>query len=307
MARRPFPILAVVGLCCLVALTLDLTLPAGSWAPRAVLAAPDVQVATSSPRKSAAAAPRLVEPVGPGAPEPERFTNLFRFLAGGLLAGCLWSVLFGYPFYSYWPNEPFPLGLLDLTVAATFLYLGYLAISQRLEARDLVGRPLPRFSKPGNRPVSLAVEEAAKPGLAEITARDPSFSLEAFGEQARSLIFDLHDAWNHQDVGPLRERLAENLLGFLQMGLKILGLRNEISRLEDLSLSRLAVVKAEGEGGRESITVQVEGQVMDYVLQRQSYKLLSGSLTYAMELKEYWLFERAGTDGGWRLKDILDY
>lgn len=50
--------------------------------------------------------------------------NLVRLLAGGLLAGMLWSTLFGYPFYSYWPDRPFPLGLLDLSVLAAFCYWG---------------------------------------------------------------------------------------------------------------------------------------------------------------------------------------
>lgn len=153
----------------------------------------------------------------------------------------------------------------------------------------------------------LEVEKTAEEAVAQLAAQDPQFTVESFGTFVRSLIHEVHDAWNHQDLSGLRDKLSENLLGFLEMGLKILALRREISRLEDLSLKRLAVVQAEVAPQRQTLTVWVEGEVLDYVLQSQTYRLLSGSMTYPVELREAWLFERSGPASPWQLHDIQDF
>lgn len=244
----------------------------------------------------------------PSREDPSSFGHsLWRFLTGGLLAALLWSWLFGYPRYGAWLGEGYALGLLDVTVAATALYGGYLAAQRWWEARVSTGRPLPRFSRPARNPVPLEVEKLAQEGVERLTAQDPGFTLEAFGHAVQQLIYEVHDAWNHQDLSRLRGKLSESLLGFLQMGLKIMALRREISRLEDLHLKRLAVVQAEVAPERQTITVWVEGQVLDYILQSRTYKLLSGSMTYPTEFRESWCFERRDAASPWLLQDIQDF
>ncbi len=303
MARRPLFLLALVAFFCLAVLPPSPPAALRVGSPPAAWAAPGIGTA---PRPDAAAL-RLMPPPAPVEAASHPIRRLFRFLAGGLLAGCLWSLLFGYPASPHWLSEPVPLGLLDLAAAATLGYLGFLAVGRRLATKQTAAWPRPCFARGEHRAVPLAVEEAARPGMADIAARDPTFSLEALGDQIRALLYDLHEGWNQQDLGQVRSRVAENLLGFLEMGLKILALKNEISRLEDLCLHRLAVVQAEVEEHREWLTVQVEGEVMDYVLERPSLKLLAGSLAYPTELKECWLFERAGPGQEWLLCDIRDY
>jgi predicted lipid-binding transport protein (Tim44 family) len=53
--------------------------------------------------------------------------------------------------------------------------------------------------------------------------------------------------------------------------------------------------------------LKVEGQVVDYILQKNSYKLVSGSLTYPAEVRESWRFERQSDQRSWKLTDIQDY
>lgn len=262
------------------------------------------------PSASVAAAPPG-DPPRPPAPTrelpPSPWRGLWRFLTGGFLAGLLWSTIFGYPLYCHWLSEGFPLGLLDITVAATAVYGGYVAVQRWWEQRAAIGRPTPRFNRPAQNPVPLEVEKTAQAGVERLAAQDPQFTLESFGHLVRNLIYEVHDAWNHQDLSPLHGKLSDNLLGFLEMGLKILALRREISRLEDLSLKRLALVQAEAEPGRQTVTVWVEGQVLDYVLQSQTYKLLAGSMSYPAELRESWLFERPDPASPWLLQDIQDF
>jgi predicted lipid-binding transport protein (Tim44 family) len=238
---------------------------------------------------------------------PQPIHNLVRLLAGGVLAGLLWSALFGYPYYSYLPDSPWPLGLLDLSAILAFFYLAYLflkSVSQNGRNR----RPeRPSFLDLINSgPARLTVREEAEPGLNEIAAADPDFDLAAFGDFAYGVINDLHAAWNRQDLDSLKGAVGEDLLGYLHMGIKIMNLREEISRLEDLCLNRLVVFAAGSEKEGEFITLLIEGQVMDYILHKSSHKLLSGSLTYPIDLRESWRFERVGGQGPWKLADIQD-
>jgi len=299
---RPILLVAAVTLWCLLALVWGGAAPEslGSPSPAWAAAASPHGVAEKKPP-----APRESPPPRPFSSSP--WQGLWCFLAGGFLSSLLWSALFGYPLYSFRPPEGFPLGLLDLTAAATTVYLGFLAVQSWREKRATVGRPTPRFSRPERNRVPLQVEKTAQAEVERLVAQDPAFSLESFGEMVLTLIHELHDAWNHQDLSRLKGRVSENLLGFLEMGLKILALRREISRLEDLSLKRLALVQAEAGNGRQTLTVWVEGQVLDYVLQSQTYKLLAGSMTYPAELRESWLFERDGPTSSWLLHDIQDF
>ncbi len=299
---RPGLIVAAVVIWCLLA-------PAWSGARETpaggpAWARPDSLAPALSGPKAGAGQDRL--PSRPD-PPPAPGQRLWRFLTGGFLAALLWSRLFGYPLYGLGLSEGFPVGLLDVTVAATALYGGYVAVQRWWEQRAAIGRPTPRFSRPSKNSVPLEVEKSAQAGVERLTAQDPQFTLESFGTFVHHLIYEVHDAWNHQDLSRLNGKLSDNLQGFLEMGLKILALRREISRLEDLSLKRLAVVQAEVEPQRQTVTVWVEGQVLDYVLQSQTYKLLAGSMTYPTELRESWLFERPDSASPWRLQDIQDF
>lgn len=234
--------------------------------------------------------------------------NLMRLLAGGLLAGLLWSVLFGYPFYSYWPDRPWPLGLLDLAVLAAFSYLGIRVLRSILQKNQTrPSCPIPAFLRGEHESITFTVNPEAETGIRDLAAADPDFDLAAFGEFARGVMLELHAAWNRRDLEGLREKVSDGLLEYLQMGLKLMDLRGEMARLEDLRLRRLTVTAAGQEGDREYLVLRLEGQVLDYVLQKGTYKLVSGSLTYPVPLRELWRFERPRGQKAWRLVDILDH
>jgi predicted lipid-binding transport protein (Tim44 family) len=269
-----------------------------------VLAAEPRQPQEGAPVKSPSAAQTPPQNI----PGQNPWDNLIRLLAGGLLAGVLWSVLFGYPFYTYWPDRPWPLGLLDIAILAGFFYLSYLAAASARRARQQpAAAPGPAFLRGRDRgPTSLIVSQQAEAGVEEIIAADPEFDLAAFGEFALGVMENLHAAWNRRDLGSLNGAVGEDILDYLRMGLKILDLRDQVSHLEDVCIDRLAVTAAGRENGREFITLHVEGELLDYILQRKSGKLVSGSLTYPNALKEFWRFERREGQP-WRLVDIQDH
>jgi predicted lipid-binding transport protein (Tim44 family) len=156
---------------------------------------------------------------------------------------------------------------------------------------------------PITHPVLTIAPEAA-PGLEKITASDLQFNPAAFGDFAGRVIFDLHEAWSRQNLEHLEDRVTREFLDFLRLGLETLSLQGQISYLEELLLTRMVAVEAGVKGERAFITVWFQGQVVDYILDRPSRRLLSGSMTYPAELNEYWRFERRRDRGVWQLADI---
>lgn len=314
MVRRPYLIAAVVlaGFWWLGIFPVALSWEQGrSSAPSALLhhvTFSEALAAEAKPPPYPVSATPPIKDSAPAEKAPNPLGNLIRLLAGGLLAGVLWSALFGYPFYSYWPDRPLPMGLLDLSVLAAFCYLGFLVIKKTLGRNHSPPMPsCPSFLRCRSAgPVKLTVSSEAEFGLGEIVACDPAFDVSAFGEFARQVMTHLHNAWNQQDLESLNDEVGEKILEYLRMGLKIMDLREEVSRLEDLHLTLLEVTLAGREDDKDFIILKAEGQVMDYILQKSSYKLVSGSLTYPVQLKEFWRFERSNDPGSWKLADIQD-
>jgi hypothetical protein len=232
----------------------------------------------------------------------------FRWLTGGLLSSLLCHYAYGYPLGSIWRDSLWPPGLLDLLVLVTLYYLGY-RLYRRLKRgpeQAATAEP-PRFLRPRiESPPPLTIREEARPGLAAIQALDQNFDLHVFGEETHRLLLELYAAWNQERISGLNGRVKESLLEYLQMGLKIMSLREERSYLEDMILEGITVTDARVDDGKEFITVCFRGRLLDYVLERASGKLLLGSLAYPAIFQEYWDLERPRGQTTWVLQDIRD-
>ncbi|MBI4642620.1 MAG: TIM44-like domain-containing protein [Deltaproteobacteria bacterium] len=265
--------------------------------------APSLAAQWSPPRKSQYTSDTTPSrtPVYP----QRRFHGLLKFMAGGLLGGVLCSFLFGYPLSLYWSQGNWPVGFLDVVVITTAAYLGYRLLRPLRPKGGAV--PIPGFHMPEDlAPAVFTIKNEAGPGLARFSHTSSAFNLAVFVEYARQTVFDLHDAWNHEDLDKIKDRVTSQMLEFLGMGLKILSFRGEISRVEDLALSQIVVLMARQEEGRDIITMGFQGRVVDYLLERRSFKLISGSMTYPERLQECWIFEREWGRRSWLLTDILD-
>ncbi len=248
-------------------------------------------------------------PESPGrllCPPPSRAQSLMKFLAGGYLGTFLWHHLFCYPLPGYKGSDYWPPGLLDLVALFSLAYLGYRLLKP---SPPKTRAPAP----PGFMPallqdvVELTVSNEALPGLAQISASDPAFNLSAFAQYARQIITELYTAWNQEDLGSLQAVVTEEIFNFFDMGSKILQMRGEISRLEDITLKRLVVSAAGQLEDRDFILIWVQGRLVDYVLDRKTFKVLAGSLTYPKEWEEYWRFERPRGQRAWKVSDIREY
>lgn len=243
------------------------------------------------------------------APPPNNYRQglqgLMKFLVGGLLGGVLWSILNGYPVSLFWSLGNWHFGFLDLMALSTAVYVGYRLLFPG-PARGAAS-PLPGFRLVETMgPAVFTIKNEAAPALAKFSGTDSTFDLQNFVEYARQLIFDLHEAWNREDLDRVKDRITEQMLDSLRMGLKIVALREEISRVEDLALSQIVVEAATRGEGWDTIALGFQGRVVDYVLDRRSFKLISGSMSYPERLHECWIFERLQGQRSWLLADIHD-
>ncbi len=249
----------------------------------------------------------VAAPPSPKPDLPQRgYAGLLKFMSGGLLGGLLLNFVFGFPLSLYWSLGNWPVGFLDVVVGTSAAYLGYRLLRPAGHIAKFI--PIPGFRMPEDRssPV-FTIKNEAGPGLAKFSHSNPSFNLEGFVEYARQLIFDLHEAWNHEDLDRIKDRVTPRMLEFLGMGLKLLNFRREISRVEDLALSLIVVLNAKQEASRDVIIMGFQGRVVDYLLDRLSFKLISGNMTYPERLQECWIFEREWGGGSWLLADIQDF
>lgn len=229
--------------------------------------------------------------------------DFFKFLAEGYLAGLLWFYLFRFP-QPLWREWYWFVGFLDLVVIATVVYLGYDSVKFLFQrGRPAMSSPSPAESLAATTTV-LEVEEKAAPQLERIMDADPNFNLPVFFAYTRQVILDLHDGWNRGDLETIRNRLNRDLFNFLREGLEHAAARGEIHRLDKLTLERLAVSRAGQEQDREFIILNLRGQILDYVLSRDTFKLVSGSTHAPVPLDENWLFERQRGKRAWLLARI---
>jgi len=261
---------------------------------------------TFSPVQPAAHQVPAAPPIHPAEAAPKSSASL-SWISGGLLAPLLCHYLYGYPLSYVWQEGIWPPGLLDILAAVALVYLGYRQYRRltALEQPPEVQVP-PRFLPMAPETPPLTIREEAKPGVAAIQALDQDFDPAAFGEEVHRLLRDLYAAWNREDISSLAGRVKDSLLEYLQMGLKIMSLREERSYLENMILEGITVTDARVDDGHEFITVCFHGRLLDYVLDRSSGKLLFGSMAYPSAFQEYWDLERPRGQRPWVLRDIRD-
>lgn len=280
-------------------------------AAKPVLAAPGVQAAEPPQKggKTGVTGPSSLKSQAPASLSARFCQPLhYEFLAGGFLSSLMCHYVFGYPLRSLAQNGFWPPGLLDILALLVVCYAGYWLV------RRLRHKPVPEeapappaFLNLGdNGPPPLRINKEAEVGLAAIEATNPEFSLETFRDEALQLLKEVYDAWNRQELETLNGRLKDSLLEYLQMGLRILILREETSYLEDLTLRDIAVTAAGVNDGKEFITVCFQGSLMDYVVDKRSGKLLAGSMAYPTPFREFWDLSRPRGQGPWMVMDIRE-
>ena len=266
------------------------------------------------------------QPAAPSAPasQPWGGGGFLRGLAGGIAGGFLGSLLFsslgfGGGFGGLGGGLGGGIGLLEILLIAG-IALAVVAYLRRRSQAGLAGAHGGHFAMGsgghgggcGSSQVDradTAVEELPEAtnlqrGLGEVGAVVPSFDAGRFPEEAMDLFFRIQGAWASRDLNPVRDLLAPEVRQEFQRDLEILKAEGKINRLENIAVRRSEIQEAWVEAGRAFVTIHFLANLLDYTVEEQSGRLVTGSKETPSKFEEYWTFGRPAGGSSWQLTAI---
>ena len=306
MRLRPLTVIALLTLLTLAAVTTEAWARAGSGGSRGSRSySPPAQPSSPvSPRTPMSPAP--VAPAPMNSPRPSMFGGLMGGIGGFMLGGLLGGLLFG------GLGAGAGIGLLDILLVVGGVFLLFKLMQARRQPQ-----PEPAYAgaggwSGGDRPEPMPSTAVAEPsaadldldrGLAHIRQMDASFDAAALASDAAETFRTVQTAVAARDLAPLAGRIEPELLEGLQRQVEELRQRGQINRLERIQIERTEVTEAWQERGRDFVTVQIVGTMLDYVVDT-SGRVLDGSSTVPDSFKEYWTFTRPVGARPWQLTAI---
>jgi predicted lipid-binding transport protein (Tim44 family) len=127
---------------------------------------------------------------------------------------------------------------------------------------------------------------------------DAAFGWPTFVERVTFVYARLNEAWNAQDLTPVRGLATHSLLQYLQYWIdeyKRQGLRN---RLDNARVNRTALAAVVRDPYYDAITVRVYAAGLDYTYTTVGTKLVGGSREENRAYTEYWTFIRSAKRRG---------
>ncbi len=126
--------------------------------------------------------------------------------------------------------------------------------------------------------------------MEEYTRLDPGFDAAALTEKLSNLYVQMQNCWTARDIEPVRPFFTDALWSQMDRQLDLLrrgGRTNYVERIAVLGVALRGYYQA---GGEDHLVAEVRARIVDYTLEDQSGKLLSGDrgrekfMTYEWEL-----------------------
>lgn len=219
-----------------------------------------------------------------------------RGLAGGLAGGFLGSMLFSS--FAHGAGAGAGGGGIGLFEIILIAGLGYLGL---------------RWWKSRQTP-ALAQSEASTPYAATPMAGTSTFenvprfrALEPVGidqDAASDLFFRVQGAWTRRDLSPVAGLLSSDVMTTLGQDIDDLKKRNEINRLENITLRGASVLQSWEEDGQEFSTVRFTANLLDYTVNEKTGEVSAGSDHTPVKFEEDWTFAKAAQADAWQLVGI---
>jgi predicted lipid-binding transport protein (Tim44 family) len=151
-----------------------------------------------------------------------------------------------------------------------------------------------------DRPEALDIRS----GLTEVGTVVAGFDAGRFPEEAMDMFFRIQAAWITRDLDPVRGLLAPDVHQELQWDVDRLKAEGKINRLENIAVRRSEIRAAWVEAGRAFITIHFLANLLDYTLEEQTGRLVSGSRETPVKFEECWTFVRPAGGSPWQLTAI---
>ncbi len=261
-------------------------------------------------------------PQSPGAPSSGMFNRstpnapstgspLLRGLAGGLAGGFLGSMLFSGLGHGAMGSGGGGggIGFLEILLLGigAFLLFRFIRNRKKTAASQLQQTQYtpPPYSQDPYSPQAPTPDQTVEAGIGHIQSMDARFNPADFKDWVQDLFFKIQAAWANQDLGPLTPFLAPEIKAMFSQDLEGQKARGQVNRLENIAVRSVDITEAWQEEGKDYITILFYANLLDYVEDKKTGALVSGSKTEPVKFREYWTFTRpVGGQGTWLLSAI---
>jgi predicted lipid-binding transport protein (Tim44 family) len=270
-------------------------------------------------------APRTMSPspTSPGAPS-SGFANrtnplsqatrspFLTGLAGGLAGGFLGSLLFGgmgHGAMGAGGGGGGGIGFLEILLLGLGAYLLFRFIRGRKKnaspAANQDDYTPPPYAQSSVAGPAQSPGQEVEAGLSHIQSMDARFDPAAFKDWVQDLFFKIQASWENQDLGPVLPFLGPETKEMFSRDLEEQRTRGQVNRLENIAVRSVDITEAWQEEGKDFITVFFYANLLDFVENRKTGEIVSGSKTEPVKFREYWTFVRpVGGGNTWQLSAI---
>lgn len=133
--------------------------------------------------------------------------------------------------------------------------------------------------------------------LQKLRADDPALTIDGFKERVKFVYARLNDAWNAQDLTPVRGLVTQSLLQYLQYWIDEYKRQELHNRLDDARVKRIVLAAVARDPYYDAITVRVYADGRDYTLDDKK-KVVGGHRDKNRNYTEYWTFIRSAKRRG---------
>lgn len=147
-------------------------------------------------------------------------------------------------------------------------------------------------SGPAPRPAAGVNKAKVAQQVAELKARDPMFSEQAFEDMASTAFFKIQEAWAKRDMNMAKSFISPSLFQRFDTQVAELKRNKQTNRMENLAVGSLDIVEAVHDGGMDYVAVQLNAAAADYTVDDATGNIVSGSKQVS-RFTEYWTFLRS--------------
>lgn len=140
-------------------------------------------------------------------------------------------------------------------------------------------------------------------GLRDIRQTDPGFDPSRFVGYAAMMFRDAQRAWMAREIGGLRDRVTPEMYGEMQAQCDRLRSAGRVNRVAEIEITA-TITEAWQESGRDYVTADIGGSIVDYTVDEVGDRLVDGSRTIPRDVEEFWTFTRPAGLNFWMLSAI---
>lgn len=271
---------------------------------------------SSSPSRSIGSPARpSVPPSAPGSGSIGGGSSFMRGVAGGLVGGMVGNMLFGSSGYGAGVGGVGGSGigffeLLILGGLGFFLYKRF--IKPNMGSRNSVSPPFNPFSTDNTQQQAVFQGAASAPpfpatsasGFDLVRQSEPDFDPEKFKGIAQDVFFTVQAAWMRRDTSSVQGLLGQQLKAEYDAKFADLKEKGLINRLENIAIRNVEIVDVGMENQEVYVTVQFTANLLDYMIEEASGRVLEGDPTQPVKFEEFWTFARPVSSAMWKLEGI---